>query len=158
MDRTPKFLKSKFLSVLDSSNDLINGLTTRVCRNVRIIFIKCIWMNFSKCKYFFSLIFPIWAHRQTRMIMTLITKVDQIKRMVFACHHCHFILYLIIIWFSLQFLLTKISLTLNHAKWRRNEPMMKFPLKNIVIRISLQVRWINEFNIRSKTCKIISLI
>lgn len=30
MDRTPSFLKSKFLSVLGSSNDLINGLTTKV--------------------------------------------------------------------------------------------------------------------------------
>lgn len=31
MDRTPSFLKSKFLSVLGSSNDLISGLTTKVC-------------------------------------------------------------------------------------------------------------------------------
>lgn len=30
MDRTPSFLKSKFLSVLDTSNDLINGITTKV--------------------------------------------------------------------------------------------------------------------------------
>lgn len=30
MDRTPSFLKSKFLSVLGSSNDLINGITTKV--------------------------------------------------------------------------------------------------------------------------------
>ncbi|XP_055299700.1 uncharacterized protein KIAA0513 isoform X2 [Sitodiplosis mosellana] len=30
MDRTPSFLKSKFLSVLGSSNDLINGLTTKL--------------------------------------------------------------------------------------------------------------------------------
>lgn len=33
MDRTPSFLKSKFLSVLGSSNDLINGLTTKVFNN-----------------------------------------------------------------------------------------------------------------------------
>lgn len=32
MDRTPSFLKSKFLSVLGSSNDLINGITTKVWR------------------------------------------------------------------------------------------------------------------------------
>lgn len=30
MDRTPSYLKSKFLSVLGSSNDLISGLTTKV--------------------------------------------------------------------------------------------------------------------------------
>lgn len=31
MDQTPSFIKSKILSVLGSSNDLINGLTTKVC-------------------------------------------------------------------------------------------------------------------------------
>lgn len=30
MDRTPRFLKSKIMSVLGNSNDLINGLTTKV--------------------------------------------------------------------------------------------------------------------------------
>lgn len=30
MDQTPSFIKSKILSVLGSSNDLINGLTTKV--------------------------------------------------------------------------------------------------------------------------------
>lgn len=30
MNRTPSFIKSKFLSVLGSSNDLINGITTKV--------------------------------------------------------------------------------------------------------------------------------
>lgn len=45
MDRTPSFLKSKFLSVLGSSNDLINGLTTKV----RVCFVNtcaqrsCAW-------------------------------------------------------------------------------------------------------------------
>lgn len=34
MDRTPSFLKSKFLSVLGSSNDLINGITTKVAVNM----------------------------------------------------------------------------------------------------------------------------
>lgn len=30
MGRTPDYLKSKFLSVLGSSNDLINGISNRV--------------------------------------------------------------------------------------------------------------------------------
>lgn len=30
MGRTPSFIKSKFLSVLGSSNDLINGISNRV--------------------------------------------------------------------------------------------------------------------------------
>lgn len=34
MDRTPSFLKSKFLSVLDTSNDLINGITTKVINSI----------------------------------------------------------------------------------------------------------------------------
>ena len=30
MGRTPSFIKSKFLSVLGSSNDLLNGISNRV--------------------------------------------------------------------------------------------------------------------------------
>lgn len=30
MGRTPSFIKSKFLSVLGSSNDLLNGLSSKV--------------------------------------------------------------------------------------------------------------------------------
>lgn len=33
MDRTPSFIKSKILSVLGSSNDLISGITTKVIEN-----------------------------------------------------------------------------------------------------------------------------
>ncbi|XP_031617053.1 uncharacterized protein KIAA0513 [Contarinia nasturtii] len=36
MDRTPSFLKSKFLSVLGSSNDLINGITTKLDINATL--------------------------------------------------------------------------------------------------------------------------
>lgn len=34
MDRTPSFIKSKILSVLGSSNDLISGITTKVMKNI----------------------------------------------------------------------------------------------------------------------------
>lgn len=44
MDRTPSFLKSKFLSVLGSSNDLINGLTTKVWL---LVFCCCCWCCFD---------------------------------------------------------------------------------------------------------------
>lgn len=35
MDRTPGFIKTRFWSVLGSSNDLINGLTNKVMRHER---------------------------------------------------------------------------------------------------------------------------
>lgn len=41
MDRTPSFLKSKFLSVLGSSNDLINGITTKV--SVKHVYFRFRW-------------------------------------------------------------------------------------------------------------------
>lgn len=49
MDRTPSFLKSKFLSVLGSSNDLINGLTTKVFNKYVLFFLNSTLNN----KYFF---------------------------------------------------------------------------------------------------------
>lgn len=54
MDRTPSFIKSKILSVLDSSNDLISGITTKVIWN--LIFVKQTLeqLDFPFYLYFFS--------------------------------------------------------------------------------------------------------
>lgn len=59
MDRTPSFLKSKFLSVLGSSNDLINNVLTtkvRVILSYCILFSVCFVLNvMCDCLHWFQL-------------------------------------------------------------------------------------------------------